>query len=79
MYVDAYESYVDDGLAANDLHRKAMSTYSNWAAKEWKKPSDLTPNEIPFLRSTTNQKVANRTPMRPYRTKKGSIEPISMR
>ena len=41
VFVEAFESYCDDGFTGPDLQRKAVSQYTNWAAQEWNKPHEF--------------------------------------
>ena len=56
VYIDAFESYYDDGISGEDLRRKAVSHYSNWAAQEWQKPVHFSDKLIPFIRKKSSQK-----------------------
>ena len=61
VFVNAFESYHDDGYSGIELQNKAMSQYTNWAAQEWEKPHDFSADQIPFYRSTFQSKFRRKS------------------
>ena len=55
VFMEAFESFQEDGLHGKELQKKALSQYTNWAALESDKPREFSMSKLPFYRSTIQE------------------------